>query len=176
MVIVAYSPGPSSALADKSLAQRQVLADGALAPVGVAGQERKLRRFAAGVQDVKDGLLGADHGGQLGEDEPADRVKVLLALEHAAELGEVGLEPVLLGVFLRRIAQVSDHFVDVILQHRHFALRIHGDGTRQVALGHGGGHFGDSAHLRGKVCRQLVHVFGERFPRAGCAGHFRLSA
>ena len=31
-------------------------------------------------------------------------VQVALALQHAAELGEVGLQPVLLGVLLRGVA------------------------------------------------------------------------
>ena len=43
-------------------------------------------------------------------------------------------------------------------------------------LRHGGGHFRNGAHLRGQVRRELIHVFREALPRAGCARHFRLSA
>ena len=65
--------------------------------------------------------------------------------------------------------QVADHLVDVVLERRHFALRLDRDRAGQVALGHGGGHFGDRAHLRGQVGRELVHVVGEVLPGAGGA-------
>ena len=103
-------------------------------------------------------------------------VKVALALEHAAELGEVGLEPVLLGVLLRGVLQVADHFVDGVLEGGHFALGLDRDGPRQVALGDGGGHFGDGAHLRGQVGGELVDVLGQALPGAGSAGHLGLAA
>ena len=43
---------------------------------------------------------------ELGQDQPADREDVALALQHAAELREVRLQPVLLAVLERRVLQV----------------------------------------------------------------------
>ena len=50
------------------------------------------------------------------------------------------------------------------------------DLLRQVAVGDGGRHVGDVAHLRGQVRRQQVHVVGQVLPRAGDTGHHRLAA
>ena len=55
-------------------------------------------------------------------------------------------------------------------------LRFDRDGARQVALGHGGRHVGDRAHLRGEVGGQLVDVIGQIAPDAGGARHQRLAA
>ena len=49
-------------------------------------------------------------------------------------------------------------------------------GPGQVALRHGGGHFGDRAHLGGQVTGELIHVVGQIPPGAGGAGHLRLAA
>src|SRR5205814_5842798 len=106
----------------------------------------------------------------------ADVGEVALALEHAAELGEVGLEPVLFGVLLRRVTQVADHFVDRVFQGRHFAEGLDGDGPRQVALGDGGGDFGDGPDLRGEVGGKQVDVAGQVLPRAGGTGNVGLAA
>ena len=83
----------------------------------------------------------------------ADRDQLALALQHAGELGEVGLQPVLLAVAFRGLAQVGDHRVDVVLQLGHLAPRIDLNRAGQVALGHGGGDLGDGAHLGGEVGR-----------------------
>ena len=81
------------------------------------------------------------------------------------------------SVFFRVVSrQVADHLVDVVLERRHFALRLDRDRPGQVALGHGGGHFGDGAHLGGQVGGQLVHVVGQVAPDAGGAGHAGLAA
>ena len=45
-------------------------------------------------------VLGIDQRRQLGKQLLADRDQIALALHHAGELGEVGLQPVLLGVLL----------------------------------------------------------------------------
>ena len=66
--------------------------------------------------DVEDALLRGHDRGQLREDQASDGQEVALALKHAAELGEVRLEPVLLAVLQRRVLQVADHLVDVVLQ------------------------------------------------------------
>ena len=77
---------------------------------------------------------------------------------------------------LGRFAQVGDHRVDVVLQLGHLAAGLHLDGARQVALGHGGGDFGDGAHLRGEIGGQQVDVAGQILPGAGGAGDVRLAA
>ncbi len=102
--------------------------------------------------------------------------QIALPLHHAGELGDVGLQPVLLVVLARGGRQVHDHLVDVVLERRDFALRFHRDGTRQVALGHGRRHFGDGAHLGGEIRRELIDVVGKVAPDAGRAGHARLAA
>ena len=89
---------------------------------------------------------------------------------------EVGLEPVLFGVAVGGEPKVVDHRVDVVLQLGHLAARLDLDGPGQVALGHGGGHLGDGAHLGREVRGQQVHVAGEVLPGAGGAGHVGLAA
>jgi hypothetical protein len=54
--------------------------------------------------------------------------------------------------------------------------RLDLDRARQVALGDGGGHLGDGAHLRREVGGQQVHVVGQVLPRAGAPGHLGLTA
>ena len=78
--------------------------------------------------------------------------------------------------FSRRVAQVEDHLVDVVLERRHLAGRLDGDRPRQVALGDGGRDFRDGAHLRGEVGGEPVDVVGQVAPGAGGAGHARLAA
>ena len=91
-------------------------------------------------------------------------------------LREVGLQPVLLGVALRRQTEVVDHGVELVLELGQLAQRVDLDRPRQVALGHGGRHLGDGAHLAGEVGRHRVDVVGEVLPGAGDAGHLRLAA
>jgi hypothetical protein len=67
------------------------------------------------IENVELGLASRDHRAQLREHHAADVRQIALPLKHAAELGQIRLEPVLLGVLLRRIAQVADHFVDRVL-------------------------------------------------------------
>ena len=143
---------------------------------GVAGEQRQLVGLAAAVEHVEHRLLRADHRRQFRQDQAADGEQVALALQHAAELGEVGLQPVLLGVLLRRVLQVADHLVDGVLEGRHLALRLDRDRARQVALGHRGGDLGDGAHLRGQVGGELVDVLGQVLPGAGGARHLGLAA
>src|SRR6185436_11187045 len=85
-------------------------------------------------------------------------------------------QPVLLAVALRGFAEVGNHRVEVVLQLGDFAARLHLDGAREIALGYGGGDFGDGADLRGEVGCEEVDVAGEILPRAGGAGNVRLAA
>src|SRR5438105_4723990 len=84
------------------------------AAVGAAAGDLQGRLQRARVHQVEDAVLRADDGCQLGEDHLRDREEVALALEHAGELGEVCLEPVLLRVLEGRVLQVTDHLVDVV--------------------------------------------------------------
>ena len=96
----------------------------------------------------------------------ATAAQVAVALHQAGDAGQVGLQPVLLLVGPRRLAQVGDHLVDVVLELGDLAAGLDGDRPGQVALGHGGGHLGDRAHLGGQVAGQLVDVLGEPLPGA----------
>ena len=53
--------------------------------------------------------------------------------------------------------ELVHHRVDGVLQLENFALHVHRDLARQVAAGHGRGHFGDVAHLAGQVAGHGVH-------------------
>ena len=97
-------------------------------------------------------------------------------MQHVGEFGEVGLQPVLLGIAFRRETQIADHRVDVVLQLRHLAARLDLDRARQIPLGHGGRDLGDGAHLRGEVRGEQVDVAGEVLPGAGGARNIRLPA
>src|SRR4051812_9739396 len=113
---------------------------------------------------------------QFGQQQATDGGEVALALEHVGEFRQIGLQPVLLGVHVRRETEVRDHRVDVVFQLRDLAAGVDLDRPRQVALGHGGRHFRDRAHLRGEVGRQQIDVAGEILPGAGGAGHVGLTA
>ena len=145
--------------------------------IGVAGEQLQQRLIAIlRIVDIEDALLRVDQRRQLGEHQLADGEQVALALHHAGEPRDVGLQPVLLGVLAGGFLEVDDHLVDRVLQGRHFALRVDSDGSRQVALGHGGRHFRHGADLGRQVRGELVHVVGQIAPDAGRAGHSRLAA
>ena len=121
-------------------------------------------------------MRGADHRRELAEDQLRHGLQVLLPLHHPRELGEVRLQPVLLRVARRGLAQVADHLVDVVLERGQLALRLHGDVAGEVALGHGRGDVGDGAHLRGEVRGELVDVVRQIAPRSRGARHVGLAA
>ena len=132
----------------------------------VAGLELQ-HRLAAVVrigERVEHPVLGRHQRRQLGQDHVGHGRQVALALEHPGEPLEVGLQPVLLLVLAHRLAQVADHLVEQVLEHRDLAAGLHANLTREVALGHGGGHFRDRADLIGQVGRQLVDVVGQVLP------------
>ena len=164
------------ALPDQALAEPVPARLAGLRRVGVAGQLPQARRPVRFVLDVHHALLRVDERRELREQHLRDRVQVALALHHAAELREVRLQPVLLGVALGSPAEVADHRVDVVLELRHLAARVHLDRPREVALGDRGGDLGDRTHLRREVRGEQVHVVGEVLPGAGDAGHLRLAA
>jgi hypothetical protein len=164
------------ALPHQRLAEAQRLGQHLGGLGGVVRHQLQARVAVAARLRVQHRLLRVDQRRELREHQLGHRLQVAVTLQHAAELGQVGLQPVLLVVLERGVLQVADHGVDVILQRRHLALRLHRDRPREVALGHRRGHVRDRAHLRGEVFRQLVHVVGEVSPQAGCARHLGLAA
>ena len=72
--------------------------------------------------------------------------------------------------------ELIDHRVDRVLQLQNFAAHVDRDLLRQVAVGHGRGHFGDVADLGRQVRGHEVDVVGQVLPGAGHAGHLRLAA
>src|SRR3989449_1774517 len=128
------------------------------------------------VCQVEDAALDADQRSELREDQPAHHLEVALALEHSREAGDVRLEPVDLLVSLRRLAQVADHLVDVVLEELDLALRIDLDGPRQVAAGHGRGDLADRPDLGREVAGELVDRVGQVLPRPADAADVGLAA
>src|SRR5262249_54381444 len=72
--------------------------------------------------------------------------------------------------------QLIDHRVDRVFQLEDLAFDVDGDLLGKVAVGDGGGHLGDVAHLAGEVRCHRVDVVGQVRPDAGDAGHLGLSA
>ena len=78
--------------------------------------------------------------------------------------------------FRREGSELVHHRVDGVFQLEDFALHVDGDLARQVAVGDGGRHVGDVAHLGGEVAGHRVHAVGQVLPRAGDALHLGLAA
>ena len=106
-------------------------------------------------------------------------------LPDAGDAGHLGLAAELAlgadlaghaGHFAGEAVQLIDHRVDGLFQLQDLAAHVDGDLLRQVAVGHGGRHFGDVAHLAGEVGGHEVDVVGQVLPGAGDAGHLRLAA
>ena len=76
----------------------------------------------------------------------------------------------------RRLAEVADHLVQLVLQDRDLAAGLDADLPGQVALGHRGRHVGDGTHLVCQVGRELVDVVGQVLPHAGDLCRLRLAA
>ncbi len=149
---------------------REVLAFG----VRVAREQRQVGVAVA--FDVEHAVLRVHDGRELGEDRARDGGEIALPLQQPREPGDVRLEPILRRVLVGRVAQLSNHFIDVVLEGRDLAERFHVDRAGQVALGDCSGNVRDRPDLCGEVRRQPVHVVDEVQPRAGRAGHACLSA
>jgi hypothetical protein len=74
---------------------------------------------------VDEALVRIDQRRELGQQHPANRRQVALPLQHAGKAGEIGLQPVLLGVAVGGQPQVVDHCVEVVFQVGNFAARFH---------------------------------------------------
>src|SRR6185503_1109857 len=71
--------------------------------------------------------------------------------------------------------ELVDHRIDRVFQLEDFPLDVDGDLAREVATGHGRGHAGDVADLRGQVRRHRVDRVGEVLPGTRDARHDRLA-
>ena len=138
----------AGALADQAFADPQPLRMAVRAVVRIGGEQPQV--FAA-FHLIDDAELRIDQRREFAEQQAADGLQIALALQHVGEPGEVGLQPVLLGVAVGGEPQVVDHRIDVVFELGHFAARLDLNRARQVALGHGGRHLGDGAHLGGEV-------------------------
>ncbi len=157
-------------LADERLAELEAVGDGLSLLVAVARDEAQLGVGAVvGLGEEEGAVLRRDERRDLGHDHPRHRREVALALHEPGDPREVRVQPVLLGVLLRRPAQVGDHLVDRVRQLGDLALGLDGHLAGQVALRHGGRHLGDRAHLRREVAGELVDVLGEVAPGAADA-------
>ena len=91
--------------------------------------------------------MGIHQRRQFGQQQPPNGGQVALALKHVGEFCEVRLQPVLFSIDVGREPQVANHRVDVVFQLGDFSSGVDLDRAREVALGDGGRHFGDGAHL-----------------------------
>ena len=78
--------------------------------------------------------------------------------------------------FAGESVELVHHGIDGVLELENFAAHVDGDFLRQVAIGDGGRHFGDVAHLTGQVAGHGVHGIGQILPGAGDAKHVGLAA
>ena len=90
--------------------------------VGIGREQRHAIGFFR-AHLIDDSLLRIYQRRQFGEQHAADGGEVALALQHTREAGQVGLEPVLLGIAVCGQPQVVDHGVDVVFKLGDFALR-----------------------------------------------------
>ncbi len=78
--------------------------------------------------------------------------------------------------FRREGVQLIDHRVDGVLQFQNFALDVHRDFARKIAVRHRRGHFRDVADLGRKIAGHRVDAVGQILPDAADALHLRLAA
>src|SRR5205085_195701 len=89
-----------------------------------------------------------------------------LGADLAGDAGDLGGER----------AELVDHRVDGVPELEGPAVRGEGDLLGQVAVGDGGRHLGDVAHLGGEVARHRVHAVGQVLPGTGDPFHLGLAA
>ena len=85
-----HAPLVDRALADQAFAEAQGLRMTIGAIVGIGRQQREPLRFLA-AHLIDDALVSVHQRRQFGQQKPADRGQVALALQHIGEFGEVGL-------------------------------------------------------------------------------------
>src|SRR5579885_2824418 len=170
------APFLQAALSDQPLSHAELRRDAAVGVRSVRGNQLEVLGPVAVFGDIEAAELRADARRQLRETQVRPGQQVALALHHAGELGDVGLQPALIGVIAGGLGEVADHLVDGVFERRDFALRGHRDRPGQVALGHGSRHVRNRANLGGEVGGELVDVVGQVAPDARRARHQSLAA
>src|SRR5206468_3963886 len=74
------------------------------------------------------------------------------------------------GNFAGEGIELVHHRINGVFEFENFAFHIHGDFARKVALGHGGGDFGDVADLCSEVSGHGIYRVGQILPSARHAG------
>ena len=95
--------------------------------VSIAGEKFHIGFAVRRLIEIENAVLHRDQWRQLRKNQFGYGKQVSLALQQPGELGEVRLQPVLRRVFFGRLAQVPNHFVDVVLESCHLACGIHGN-------------------------------------------------
>ena len=80
------------------------------------------------------------------------------------------------GDFGSESVELIHHGVDSVLQFQNFPAHVHRDFSREIAVGHSGGHGGDVANLRRKVTGHRIDAVRQILPHAADAFDFRLAA
>ena len=119
-----------------------------------------MRPSVAQVHLINRAALRAHEGRQFRQQHAADGGEIALSLEHVGKPGEVGLEPILLGILIGRGAQVLNHRVDIVFELHDLAARVDLDLASQIAFSDRGGDVGDGAHLCGQVSGEQIYVIG----------------
>src|SRR5207253_1430602 len=73
------------------------------------------------------------------------------------------------GHFRGKRAELVHHRIDGVLELEDFAFDVDGDCLGELGVGHGGGHFGDVAHLGREVAGHEIDAVGQVLPGAGHA-------
>ena len=117
-------------LADQPLARAELSAEVLAVAEGVAGHQPQegILPVRLPIIDVEDTMLRIDQRGEVRERHLADGLQIALPLELFGEIGEVGLQPVLLGILVGGGLEIFNHLVDVVLEQGHLARRLDGDG------------------------------------------------
>ena len=83
---------------DQALAEAQSLRVTICTIIGIGAEELKPLMLLFAVHLVDDALMSVDERRQFGQQQAAYGRQITLALQHVGELGEVGLQPILLGI------------------------------------------------------------------------------
>ena len=91
---------------DQALAHLELAAACRAFVVRIAGHQLQRRLVLGGFGDVERAVLRIDQRRQFRQQQLRDGQQIALALQHAGEPGDVGLQPVLVGVLARGCRQV----------------------------------------------------------------------
>src|ERR1043166_5620805 len=138
-------------LTDESFAKSESAVDSFAIAVGVTCEQLQFR-FAAvtvdAIYNIEDALLRGDDRRQLGQNHSRNREQIALALKHSTEFGQVRFQPVLLVVSQRRVAEISDHLVDVVFYECDLALSGDLNRASEIACCDRGCDVGNRTQLR----------------------------